>query len=151
MHARRLTRLALTIGSAVAAVAAAACDRGGPSTPAPNARAGDPAVAQVVFGVTHNLTVNGVRRAALHADTALVGDSATTVELRRVRLTLYSAAGDSVGALTAPAATYDLRARRVSARGGVTVVGAGGRRSTSPTAVYDGATGRVVEGAAAGR
>jgi len=148
MQVRRHALLALTVGLAGAAVA---CKRGDSSTPAPNARAGDPAVAEVVFGVTHNITVNGVRRASLHADTALVGDSSTTLELRRVRLTLYSAAGDSVGALAAPAATYDLRSRRVSARGGVTVLGAGGRRTSPATAVYDGTSGRVTEGGAAGR
>jgi hypothetical protein len=141
--ARRSALTLLVTGAA----AAGACDRADGAGPAPNAGSTDPAVAQVVFGVRHNVTVGGVRRAELQADTALFGDSTTSVELRGVRLVLYSPAGDSVGAVTAPAATYDLRARRLAARGGVTLLVAG-RRTTAPGAVFDGETGRVTESGA---
>jgi hypothetical protein len=127
-----------------AGVAAVACDRPGRPGRATNADPVDPAVAQLVFGVGHNVTVGGIRRAALRADTALFGDSATSIELRGVRLILYSPGRDSVGVVTAPAATYDLRARRLTARGGVTLLVAR-RRTSAPGAVYDAATSKVTE------
>lgn len=121
------------------------CDRGAarPDTAKP-VEPTDSVVAQIGFGIRHELTTGGVRRAEVRADTATFNEAGTGAELHGVRLVLYSAAGDSVGVLVAPAGTYDLRARRVALRGGVTRV-VGGRRSVTADAVYDAGQGRVVD------
>jgi hypothetical protein len=61
-----------------------------------------------------------------------------------VRVTFYSPAGDSIAALAAPAATYDIPRRHFAARGTSSVWTASGRRVTATRLTYDGALGRLV-------
>jgi hypothetical protein len=103
----------------------------------------DSSAAQLAFGVRHVLTTAGVRRAELQADTAAFDETGTRVELRRVRLTYFTAAGDTVATTAAPAAEYDLRARRVTARGGASVVTRDGRQLTTQRLTYHAADGRI--------
>jgi LPS export ABC transporter protein LptC len=57
----------------------------------------------IVVGLTHNMTNNGLRRALLFADTAYVYEDSASMDLRNVKLTLF----DDLGRKTA-----DLRSRR---------------------------------------
>jgi hypothetical protein len=142
----------LTLGTLLAAgvVAAAACQRSAPAGAVPDRPLSDSAVAQLAFGVRHQLMTAGVRRGEIRADTAMFNDAGTRVDLRRVRFTLYSPAGDSIGAAVAPAATYDMVAQRVEMRGGVAISAPGGRRLSATALTYDAASGRFSgDGAAA--
>ncbi len=92
---------------------------------------------QIMFNLRHQLTSAGVRRAYLVADTAFFYDDGNRIEMRRPRLTFFSAAGDSSSVLTGRTARYDVRLRRVEGRGNVVVTTTDGKRLTSPQLVYD--------------
>jgi hypothetical protein len=113
--------------------------------PAAVARGGLPdSVAQVGFGVRHSLLTGRVRRGELVADTALFAEGGNWVELRGVRVSFSTAAGDSVASLTARAGTYDVRGRRLALRGDVAVRTNDGRQLTAPRLTYELARGRLV-------
>lgn len=122
---------------AVAAVGLAAC-RGGSATPA--LAAGDAlpdSAEQVMFGLKHQLTAAGVRRAQLTADTAYFYDDGNRIEMKKVRIVFFTSAGDSNGVLTGRTGTYDVRQQRVTGRGDVRVTTVDGRRLTSPQLTFD--------------
>jgi LPS export ABC transporter protein LptC len=92
---------------------------------------------QVMFGLRHALTVNGVRRGELMADTALFYDAMNRVEMRGVTTYFFTATGDSTAVMTGREGTYDVRQQRVEGRGDVKIVAKDGRQLTSPRLVYD--------------
>jgi len=92
---------------------------------------------QVMFQLRHQLTTAGVRRANLLADTAFFYDDGNRIEMRRVRVVFFTAAGDSSSVLTARTGRYDVRLQRVEGRGNVVVTTTDGKRLTSPQLVYD--------------
>jgi hypothetical protein len=81
--------------------------------------------------------VGGARRAILVADSALLDEDVSQVELRKVRMVFFSAAGDSVAWVTAPAARYDLAGLTVDARGGVVVQSTAGRTLNTARLRFD--------------
>ncbi|MGI9039380.1 MAG: LPS export ABC transporter periplasmic protein LptC [Gemmatimonadota bacterium] len=70
---------------------------------------------QVMFGVEHYLTRDGLRRGAMKADTALTFEDASTIALRRLEIRFFDEAGADRGVLTAKSGDYDLET------GGMTV------------------------------
>lgn len=92
---------------------------------------------QVMFRLRHQLTTGGVRRANLLADTAFFYDDGNRIQMRRVRVVFFTAAGDSSSVLTARNGRYDVRLQRVEGRGDVVVTTTDGKRLTSPQLVYD--------------
>jgi LPS export ABC transporter protein LptC len=102
--------------------------------------------------VEHSITVDGVRRAVLRADTARILPAAPLVQLRRVNVEIFTDEGLVLATLTGDAAEYDQAARQLSMRGGVTL----SIRSPTPQTVhaeelhYDATTGRVTSDAFTG-
>ena len=120
----------------LAAAALGACKRDGAS--ALTARATMPDSAdQVMFGLRHQLTNAGIRRAQLLADTAYFYDEGNRIELRKVRTVFFGAAGDSNAVMTGREGTYDVRQQRLDGRGNVVITTVDGRRLASPHLVYD--------------
>jgi hypothetical protein len=115
----------------------------GRTPPAPRAALSD--TAQVAYGVGLVLTTGGMKRAEVRADTALFNEAVDFVELRAVRVLFLTEVGDTASNATAPAATYDMRAQRVTLHGGATVVARNGQQLAAPRMIYD-ATGDRLHG-----
>jgi len=98
---------------------------------------------QVLFGVRHYVTRDGVVQALVLADTAFVFDARQTAELRGVRTTFYSSTGVEHSVLTSREATYDGRTGDMEARGQVVVVAKDGRRLETEVLRYDRAAGKI--------
>jgi hypothetical protein len=113
----------------------------GRTPPAPRAALSD--TAQVALGVGHVLTVAGVKRAEVRADSGLFNEAVDHVELRNVRVLFLSPLGDTLSNATAAAATYNLRLLQVAMRGGVTVTSRGGGQLAAPRMTYDATTDRL--------
>jgi LPS export ABC transporter protein LptC len=96
-----------------------------------------------MFGLRHQMTTSGIRRAELLADTAYFYDQGNRLELRRVHVTFFTAAGAKDAVLTGRRGTYDVRAQKLVGRGNVLVVSEDGRRLASPHLVYDRAANQV--------
>lgn len=78
---------------------------------------------QVMLGVEHYLTRDGLRRGFLRADTAFTFEDDARVELRSLELELYDASGANRGVLTAESGTYQLESGDLTARGRVELRG----------------------------
>jgi hypothetical protein len=113
----------------------------GRTPPAPRAALSD--TAQTLLGVGHVLTIGGVKRAELRADSALVNEAVDHVELRAVRIMFFSPIGDTLSSAAAPAATYNLRTLQVALHGGATVTSRAGSQLTTARIVYDAAADRL--------
>lgn len=133
---RRLP-LALLAPALAALALAAGCERFNPRERPARQFEGADSAAQVLLGARHVVTVGGARRAILTADSAILDEDVSRVELRRVRMVFYGPAGDSIAWVTAPAARYDLAALMVEARDGVVVQSSGGRTLNTPRLRFD--------------
>lgn len=96
---------------------------------------------QVMIGLTHNMTREGVLQGELRADTAYVFSDASDVHLRSVRVTFFDERGLPDGRLTADSGQYDLRTGNMEAHGNVVVRDtADGQRLETPRLSYDALT-----------
>ncbi len=119
---------------------------------------------QVVFGLEHYVTSEGVRRAHILADTAFFLENQPVVELRVLEVEFYDSDGLLTSILTSRSGTYDWNTGDMTARDSVVVINpAEGRRietsimyydrvndriwSDQPTRMFE-ADGTIVEGAA---
>ncbi len=110
------------------AAAAAACDVGEP----PTTTGAPPDTAdQVLFGMEHNLTVDGVRRVRVEADTAYFYQRNQVAELLGVRVEFYSELGALTSTVTSIEGTYQWRTGDMEARGDVVAVTPDDRRLTT--------------------
>ena len=144
LHRTRLARprSALLVGPLVMALAS--CDGFTmPGRTPPKAPTVLSDTAQVALGVTHVLTLAGVKRAEVRADSGLFNEAVDHVELRNVRVMFFSPLGDTLSNATAPAATYNLRSMQVTLRGGATVISRGGGQLIAPRMVYDATADRL--------
>jgi LPS export ABC transporter protein LptC len=98
---------------------------------------------QVMFGVQQYITQDGIRRGVLNADTAYVFEDSGKVEVRKVRLNLYSESGKSAADLTSRAGTLDTRTQGMVARGAVVLTTSDGRKINTEELHYDPNTHRV--------
>ncbi|MBI4421250.1 MAG: LPS export ABC transporter periplasmic protein LptC [Gemmatimonadetes bacterium] len=91
---------------------------------------------QVIFGLNHVLTLDGVQRTRLLADTAYFYQSSQTARLRRIKVTFYSPEGRETSTLTADSGSYEWRTGDMESRGKVVAVTPDGRRLTTSVLKY---------------
>jgi LPS export ABC transporter protein LptC len=77
---------------------------------------------QVLIGMSHYVTNEGVLRARVRADTAFFFSGTQQAELRNVHVTFYDAAGLPTSTLTSKEGTHHWRTGDMEARGDVVVV-----------------------------
>jgi LPS export ABC transporter protein LptC len=92
---------------------------------------------QVMFGMNMILTDRGVQRAELKADTGYFFDENTRFELRVVSTTFFNKDGSRSGVLTSKRGTYNTRANVMEARQNVVIIGADGKRLSSPMVRFE--------------
>ncbi|MGH7567454.1 MAG: LPS export ABC transporter periplasmic protein LptC [Gemmatimonadales bacterium] len=87
---------------------------------------------QVLFGMSHVVTADGVPRSRVRADTAYFFSATQSAELRTVHVTFYDARGVESSTLTAREGTYRWRTGDMEGRGSVVVIrkSDGGRLTT---------------------
>ncbi|MES3033092.1 MAG: LPS export ABC transporter periplasmic protein LptC [Gemmatimonadota bacterium] len=128
---RRVLVLAVLTASALAA-----CRQENKATVSSVATIADSAD-QVMFGLKTILTDRGVARAELQADTAYWFDENTRAELRVINTTFFAKDGTRDGVLTARRGSFNTRANVMEARQNVVIVGADGRKLTSPMVRFE--------------
>lgn len=74
---------------------------------------------QIIYGMTHQMTREGVREATLRADTAYFKESQNRADLVGVALDFYDPGGQPSGKLTSRTGEYAFRAGSMIARGNV--------------------------------
>lgn len=77
---------------------------------------------QVLMGVNHAVTVDGVRRSLLRSDTTLVFNDSSAVQLRGVNLEIYSEEGNLRATLTSLAGTLNQNTNQMVAQGNVVLI-----------------------------
>lgn len=107
--------------SAALAAAVTACDQQSTS-PTNSAAAFDLPADQVINGVEHKLTQDGIRRAVLHSDTAYAYEDARQLDLVGVHVVFYDDAGVEAGTLTSKRGDYDLSSALFIARDSVVLI-----------------------------
>jgi len=112
----------------------AAC--GGVDTP-PTATVVRDSADQVLFRLKHNLTLDGVLRAHLEADTAYFYQSSQRADLVGVSVIFYSPQGVETSRLTSRTGTYDWRSGNMEADGDVVAVTPDRRRLTTSVLSYN--------------
>lgn len=124
----------VTAGLAVAfALVVAACDDG---VRPPTAEVAADTADQVIYGLVHVLTDDGVLRARLEADTAYYYEKSQVAEMTGVKVTFYSTQGAISSVLTAREGTYRWRTGNMEARQNVVAVTPDGRRLTTSILEY---------------
>ncbi|HET8654990.1 MAG TPA: LPS export ABC transporter periplasmic protein LptC [Longimicrobiaceae bacterium] len=73
----------------------------------------------IMFGLHHVMTTNGVRTAVLDADTAYLRESGQVFDLVGVHLQFYNDSGRQTGTLTSRTGNYDVRQGNFTAIGNV--------------------------------
>lgn len=126
-------RSVLLLGSL--ALAAAGCGEAG-VRPTGTMQAADTAD-QVLYGVSHYITDDGIRRSLVKADTAYFYDATQTAELINITVTFYDANGKETSTLTAKEGTYRWQTGSMEARGNVVVVSPDGERLQTSVLRYD--------------
>jgi LPS export ABC transporter protein LptC len=127
-----MRRLPLAVLSAMMLLGA--CDSGIKPTAVADEAAN--AADQVLVGMTHMLTGNGVRRAKVEADTTYINSAAQVADLRNVTVTFYDLQGLESSTLTSREGTYQLRSGDMEGRGDVVVVTKDGGRLTTDVVRY---------------
>ncbi|HSR92444.1 MAG TPA: LPS export ABC transporter periplasmic protein LptC [Gemmatimonadales bacterium] len=92
---------------------------------------------QVLYGMEHYVTDQGLRRSLVEADTAYVYQNTQMVEMRGVKVTFYSPSGEITSTVTGDSGTYLTRDGSMSARGNVVAVTPDGRTLRSQELKYD--------------
>lgn len=92
---------------------------------------------QVLFGVTHHITIDGIRRVRLFADTAYFYQGTQTADLHGVRVEFYSPEGRLSSTVTSREGTYEWRTQAMEARGDVVGTSPDGRRLETSILRYD--------------
>jgi len=77
---------------------------------------------QVLIGMTHYVTQEGILRARVQADTAYFYSGTQRAELRNVHVTFYDVTGRATSTLTSKEGTHHWRTGDMQARGTVVVI-----------------------------
>jgi LPS export ABC transporter protein LptC len=85
---------------------------------------------QVMYGMEHNMSNGGIRTALLKADTALMYNDSSAVQLRVVDLDVFDEQGAVRAELTSRSGELDQRTNKMVARGNVVLVVAGPNAQT---------------------
>lgn len=133
-----MTRERLTLGAGLAILGTAimgigACRDG--ARPTQTIAMADTAD-QVLFGMSYYVTVEGVRRARVEADTAYFYTPTQSAELRVVKVTFFDSDGAESSTLTCREGTYRWRSGDMEGRGDVLVIGTDGKRLETPVLRY---------------
>ena len=91
---------------------------------------------QVVYGLVHNVTADGVLRARIEADTAYFYEATQVAELRQLTAVFFSSQGAVSSTITSAEGTYEWRTGDMEARIDVVGVTPDGRRLTTPVLHY---------------
>lgn len=117
----------------VVAAALTACgDMGKPPVAATSGDTAD----QVIFGLNHQVTIDGALRTRLLADTAYLFQLSQTSELKHIKVTFFTPEGQESSTLTARRGRYDWRTGDMEARENVVAVTPDGRRLTTSVLKY---------------
>lgn len=108
---------------AVAAFAAACTSSDEPAGSADEPSVFATGADQVMAGVEHYISRDGIRRGLLRADTAYTYDDASHIELRRLEILFFDDAGADLGRLTAQRGEYMLPAGNMTVHGEVDLHG----------------------------
>lgn len=114
--------LTLLAGACLAVAAGCGSDS---TTPAVLADSSNLPVENMILGVNHNMTKDGVRTGVLVSDTAFLLDSSRKMDLRNVSLQFFSDNGAPSGTLTSETGEYDVTTGSFVARGDVVLVTGG--------------------------
>ncbi len=118
----------------VIVLAAVGCD---PSGEPPTTLAVPDSADQVLFGVTHTVTSDGVLRIKLEADTVFNYEATQTADLYGVQVEFYSPEGALSSTITARQGTYEWQTQNMEAWGDVVAETPEGRRLTTSILQYD--------------
>ena len=99
---------------------------------------------QVMYGLSHVLTVDGIRRARVQADSAYFFEGSQQWELFQLTVTFYDESGEETSTLTADEGTYEWRDGDMQARRNVVGVTPDGRRLTTSVLNYEKTTNQLV-------
>lgn len=102
-------------------LAGAGC-RGEGNSPVASAKLMNLPADNVLYGTTHYMTADGIRKAQVRADTAYVHEDSATVRMRGVEMTVYNEQGRERATVTAGGGWLDSRTERMTAWGKVVVV-----------------------------
>ena len=92
---------------------------------------------QVMYGVEHYVTGNGIVRGKLESDTAFMYEDSALVRVRPVNLTLYDDEGAIAGEVTARTGVLNTRTQVMVATGNVVVEENGGDRIETEELHFD--------------
>ncbi len=115
----------------------------GPEPPLTATAAADTAD-QVVFGLNHQITLDGVLRTRVQADTAYFYQVSQKVTMRHIKVTFYSPEGKETSTLTGDDGVYEWRTADMEARGHVVAVTPDKRRLTTTVLTYHRNPGNIV-------
>lgn len=118
------------------ALLGAACTKKGSAPPVAARTTLADSAEQVLLNVHTLLTVKGVQRGELFADTAYVFDENSRFELRKVRATFNTLTGAKDGVMSADRGRYNVHQQVLEGFGNVTIVTNDGKRLTSPQLKY---------------
>jgi LPS export ABC transporter protein LptC len=99
---------------------------------------------QVVFGLKHQITIDGVLRNRVEAETAYFYQSSQKASMRHVKVTFYSPEGKVTSTVTGQSGLYDWRTSNMEARGHVVAVTPDHRRLTTSILSYDRQSGNIM-------
>ena len=140
---RKAMRMGVRAGAAVLlAVVVGACEPQA-ETPVVSADVANMDADQVMFGVEHIVTGDGVVRGVLKSDTAFMYEDSALVRVRPVDLTLYGDDGGVAGVVTARSGVLNTRTQVMVATGNVVVEETGGDRIETEELHFDPSRDRV--------
>lgn len=113
------TRLSALLATLV--LATAACQQKS-TTPTATSSVEDMRADQIIYGLKHTMTSNGVRSAVLHGDTAYVQQDGRRFDLTGVQLEFFDSLGHASGNLTSKSGEYRVDTGDFTARGTVVLV-----------------------------
>lgn len=127
--------------AAVILVALMACEETG-AKPTTTVQASEDAD-QILEGFSHYVTLGGVRRSRVEADTALFYEGTQITDLRHVKVIFYDLRGVEGSTLTAKRGTYRWQDGSMEARDDVVVVHPDGRKLRTQALKYDNAANTI--------
>ena len=116
------------------------------TSPAADAEAFDLPADQVMRGITHNLSQDGIRRAVINSDTAFSYEDTRKFDLIGLDVVFFNDVGGEAGHLTATRGEYDLANSLFVARDSVVLISpgpTGERRLLTDELYYDVKTDRI--------
>jgi LPS export ABC transporter protein LptC len=119
----------------VAIAMSAACREDGVKPPVTQTAADS--ADQILFGLMHYVTEEGVKRSLVEADTAYLYDATQTAELKKVKVTFYDQDGAVSSVLTANEGTYFQQTGGMTARGNVIGTAPDGRTLRTTELKYE--------------